>query len=342
MNEWGFYPLEENQWQHFAAGQFDWWVRYSPGIWAHVAEKRAEVADSEVPSGEELLPNEKSAELTEPRDDGREGAGDEATAVETRAQELTSPPIPPADVAPTRHVTAAKTHPIGVELVPRCPDRPILLKCSAPISFSSGSTVDLHFAVPLWWSVQTSDGEELYQAPIEQLSQSWFGDSARGTLCYTLFTDPDPAVVPVCTDPPRAACTLRVRNSSTAVYKSDRFLIPADQLRVYGWRDLTCAVAASSILTVVSTASDVHVTVLNGEPKGRIHPGEDGSAAYRGPDTSHATRTARNGQRTGSTGQRSERRKAESPWRQLSEARVAPSEAWWKWGVNLLHRISNY
>lgn len=123
-----------------------------------------------------------------------------------------------------------------LEISPHLPDRNIVAKPINPITLMPSQEVTLFVGAMLWFTVKTKSSEEpLFEVPIRQLSDTWFGPSPRlGELCYAskthAYLDPNAlshrayrAIVPV---------TIRNENNKDAL-TIEKINVPVTILDLY-------------------------------------------------------------------------------------------------------------
>jgi len=74
-----------------------------------------------------------------------------------------------------------------LQLLPRTPDRPLLVSPQQPLSIAKDVRATLYIYLPCWVQVTVGRGGHrlvLMEAPSEELSRTWLGDYTRGKLCY--------------------------------------------------------------------------------------------------------------------------------------------------------------
>lgn len=140
----------------------------------------------------------------------------------------TSEAPPPEDLRRRRFAfTSAPDH---LRLLPRLPDRPVVLAAAPPLDLRPGSRVRLYVAVPIWGALLPPEGRGEDQPPLVEipslvLSSTWFGDFAEGEMCYWLPTRAGSAPDEVPRGPHLATCPIQVTNRSTEPLLVDKLCL---------------------------------------------------------------------------------------------------------------------
>ena len=124
----------------------------------------------------------------------------------------------------------------SLAISPQLPDRNIVAKPINPITLMPSQEVTLFVGAVLWFTAKAEGSEEtLFETPIRQLSDTWFGPSPRlGELCYAskthAYVDPGAlthrayrAIVPV---------TIRNENNKEAL-TIEKINVPVTMLDLY-------------------------------------------------------------------------------------------------------------
>jgi hypothetical protein len=123
----------------------------------------------------------------------------------------------------------------SVRLVPVMPDRPVVVHPEMPVKIPSDQEALFFVSIPVWVRVTAGQAGKLKlcEQPSVVLSNTWFGDTVSGELCYSLrsrarrsITDSEPR-------PHFAVCPVRIRNTSTSQLAVERLCVHVEHLRIY-------------------------------------------------------------------------------------------------------------
>jgi hypothetical protein len=125
-----------------------------------------------------------------------------------------------------------------VAFEPAMPDRPLVVRPEAPLTMLPGQEALFFIGIPLWVRVLVGRDREhlLCDVPAVVLSNSWFGTTTVGELCYASRTTArrDPADIPLKTY--RAVCPLTVRNSAEEPLDIARLCLRPQYLQLFEGR----------------------------------------------------------------------------------------------------------
>lgn len=118
---------------------------------------------------------------------------------------------------------------------PSLPDRPLIARLATPVFVLPGEEVNLYLISPLWLKIEMAQPSKLlYEIPIYQLSDTWFGPmSAMGELCYASST---PAFLDLREVPVRLHCVISaitIRNSGTDSLLIEKVNLPLPRLSLF-------------------------------------------------------------------------------------------------------------
>lgn len=157
---------------------------------------------------------------------------DDSAAEETGFE--SSPDAEPAELASTRHAVEGRT----VELVPEHAPRAVVARPKDTIVIAPGHELRAYVSTPLWFSVRV--GSELAEVPTLRPSDTWFGTTTSGELCYAVRTHMRTALEDVKRLPHRAVVPVLVKNDGRDALTIERLRLPTPQLSVFrdvdgGW-----------------------------------------------------------------------------------------------------------
>ncbi|MFW5874127.1 MAG: DUF432 domain-containing protein [Verrucomicrobiota bacterium] len=126
----------------------------------------------------------------------------------------------------------------GVEVTPRTPDRPLVVQPVHPLRLAPQAQVDFYVSCPVDLQLSTVTGnktEPMERIRSEVLSDTWFGDTLAGVLCYSLKSparrelkeggDADPTG--------RAICKLQIHNESLEQLHCRKFCLRLDHCHLW-------------------------------------------------------------------------------------------------------------
>ncbi len=122
-----------------------------------------------------------------------------------------------------------------IRLLPKLPDRAVIVRPDSPFTFAPGSEAKFFVSIPIWISVMAGgqSTHELLCESTHQLSNTWFGDSMSGELCYALRTTARRAVVELRTWAHLAACPMRIHNQSSTPLDFQRLCLRVKHASIY-------------------------------------------------------------------------------------------------------------
>jgi len=124
---------------------------------------------------------------------------------------------------------------IGIRLRPALPDRPVVVSPELPIKLTSNSKAVFYVSIPVWVQVTTGKGEEslLMEIPSRVLSNTWFGDTMTGELCYDLSTRARREFEKETSIDHLVLCPVSVRNDGSDPLDFQKLSVHVENLRVY-------------------------------------------------------------------------------------------------------------
>ena len=122
----------------------------------------------------------------------------------------------------------------AVRLSPLLADRPVVTKTDRPLYVFAGEEVTIYISFPIWVRVGVGEPQRgLHEAPVFQLSDTWFGPATEGELCYAsrTFGQLDLKAVPM--RPYRAIGAVTVRNHAGDALLIEKLKTPCPLLSLY-------------------------------------------------------------------------------------------------------------
>ena len=138
--------------------------------------------------------------------------------------------------------------------------RPVVAKPTQPLHLPRGGQITLFVGTTLWFCL-TRDDELLLDAPLERLSDSWFGpDTQVGEVCYASPTHARLTMEGVPRNPFKAVTPVEIKNHSDAPLVIDKVNLPVPNLALYldGHRHWTSQVTIT--LTSEQQRGEVHIS----------------------------------------------------------------------------------
>lgn len=145
----------------------------------------------------------------------------------------------PSDVVP-RKLTWATTvfdkAPMDYELRPALPDRPLVVRPVHAVRIPRGQSGTFYALIPCFLEIVIhGDGNEyvMGKVPSQVMSDTWFGDHARGDLCYSLPASAQRDRTALDANPHHIICPVEVNNTSKEELFFEKFCIRPRYLSVY-------------------------------------------------------------------------------------------------------------
>lgn len=158
----------------------------------------------------------------------------EQDQVQTQALQPESPSCQ-AELAWKRWVISKEID--QLRLAPAMPDRSVVVRPEQPVTLPPRSKADFYVRVPLWLRIlvrqKTGEEQAICEEPSLVLSNTWFGDTMSGELCYSMRTTARRQVEPSTLATYRAICPVTVANESTEDLLIERICVRVAHLRIY-------------------------------------------------------------------------------------------------------------
>jgi hypothetical protein len=122
-----------------------------------------------------------------------------------------------------------------ISILPIMPDRPVVVRPEVPVKIPEGHEALFFVSIPVWVKIVADNTKEivLLQEPSIVLSNTWFGDPMSGELCYSLRSKARRQIVDTIPKPHRAACPVRILNTTKSQLDVDRFCVHVEYLSIY-------------------------------------------------------------------------------------------------------------
>lgn len=125
-----------------------------------------------------------------------------------------------------------------VVLHPRMPDRPLIVRPEMPVCLLPKQSVQFYIGVPVWLGVSLGSlFRDIAEIPTMPLSNSWFGPTTEGDLCYAMRTTAKLRQEDLQQHPHRAVVPFEIRNMSDERLDFERLCLHTTNLRIYQGKD---------------------------------------------------------------------------------------------------------
>lgn len=122
-----------------------------------------------------------------------------------------------------------------VQLIPAMPDRPVVLRPEHLLKVTAGSKTFFFIALPVWVRIEVGleNPVTLCELSTEVLSNTWFGDTTAGELCYALKTAAAGILDEVRPKVHQAICPVSITNKSLAELDFQSLCVRTEHLSIY-------------------------------------------------------------------------------------------------------------
>lgn len=125
-----------------------------------------------------------------------------------------------------------------IKLHPCMPDRPVIVRPEMPISLLPKQSVQFFIGVPIWIGISLDDRfHNITEIPSMILSNSWFGPTTEGELCYGMRTTAKLQQKDLQPHPHRVVVPFEIRNASDETLDFARLCMHTNSLRIYQGHD---------------------------------------------------------------------------------------------------------
>jgi hypothetical protein len=127
---------------------------------------------------------------------------------------------------------------VPVQPAPVLPDRPVVVRPDRALTLLPGETAQFFVEIPVWFRLSCADSRRtrIFEEPICQLSQTWFGDPITGELCYGLATRLHQGLNSIEPWAHLAVCPLSITNDSETDLAFEKICMHAENLNVFRGR----------------------------------------------------------------------------------------------------------
>ena len=139
----------------------------------------------------------------------------------------------PDDLTWSRYIVQNSS--IKFKLAPVLPDRAVVVNPEFPVTLAPNSDVLFFMSIPLWVKILSGSKKmvEFLEIPSQVLSNTWFGDSMNGELCYALTTRALINVEGHGVQPQRIVCPVRILNKELNAFDFQSLCVHVEHLKVY-------------------------------------------------------------------------------------------------------------
>jgi hypothetical protein len=124
----------------------------------------------------------------------------------------------------------------SVQLLPIMPDRGVVVRTESPVKVPPSREAVFFVSIPIWIKVGADGSKpyDLWEVPTVIRSNTWFGDTLSGELCYSLVSRARRQVEDADHPMHKAVCPVKIHNESGHMLHVDRFCVHVEHLSVYG------------------------------------------------------------------------------------------------------------
>ncbi|KGE71711.1 DUF432 domain-containing protein [Spirochaeta lutea] len=143
-------------------------------------------------------------------------------------------PVDPPEVNGWSRFVTLQQDELG--LLPALPDRPLVIRPSMSSTLLPGRWAQFFLAIPVWANLVTLKSKEqtiFQEIPLTLLSNTWFGNTTGGELCYALDTPFHRSPDEIQKNPVTAICPLTIKNSSKELLQFQRLCLHVENLELY-------------------------------------------------------------------------------------------------------------
>jgi len=139
----------------------------------------------------------------------------------------------PAGLNWSRWITDRDAH--HVRLSACLPNRAVVVRTESPVKILPGKEALFYVSLPIWIKllVGKAQGTELCDMPSVVRSNTWFGDSMEGELCYSLVTRARRTIEEADQPAHKAYCPVKIKNGSDERLDIERFCVRVEHLSLY-------------------------------------------------------------------------------------------------------------
>ena len=128
---------------------------------------------------------------------------------------------------------------VTIQLRPVMPDRAVVVKSEFALTIPGKSHTQFFIGIPIW--LQVLGGEELdvlmFEKPIVQLSNTWFGEMETGELCYYLESGMAQSVDQKAPFSGKVICPVKVMNQSKEILELSSLRVDVKFLAIFSGKD---------------------------------------------------------------------------------------------------------
>jgi hypothetical protein len=121
----------------------------------------------------------------------------------------------------------------NLRMLPRFPDRPVLVRPQFPYTLLPGERIRFLVVVPVWVTLGREGEPPVLQQPVLKLSNTWFGTPTSGELCYAIRTLAHREGDDLDNGSWQVVCPVRIRNQSKETVSFERLCLRVKHLSIY-------------------------------------------------------------------------------------------------------------
>ena len=122
-----------------------------------------------------------------------------------------------------------------IQFLPVMPDRPVVVRPKNPTKVIKGLECVLYVFIPVSINIAAGvKGElKLCEIPSVLLSNTWFGDTMSGELCYSMRFPAELSANSSAVGPHRVICPVKIKNKSEEDLEFQRLCLRGEHLNIY-------------------------------------------------------------------------------------------------------------
>lgn len=140
----------------------------------------------------------------------------------------------PEDLTPERW--AFKSSRTAISFTPTMPDRPLVVRPTAPLGLPPESEVQFYINIPAFITLSISEKSqqtEVATYPSQMLSNTWFGDNFSGIFCYSNKSKIRREKAEVSMVPNQIICPFKIKNKGEDILHVERICLRVKYLAIW-------------------------------------------------------------------------------------------------------------
>lgn len=121
-------------------------------------------------------------------------------------------------------------------VMPALPNKAVVFRNSKNIKISAGESANLFFRIPLAFQLyfqEIKDENRLFEAPLQRLSDTWFGEPDNGEPAYSIGSNYDLELDKVKRCSWEAITPVEIVNSTATVFELQRLILRVEDFSLY-------------------------------------------------------------------------------------------------------------